>query len=88
MSRKSARSLKRKAIRTSGIQCGRTPLHVAAFGSQYDAVRALVAGGGNINLLENDRYDVITIAAVKDDVRMVKLAIELGGNAEDDHQPL
>ena len=59
---------------------GRTPLHVAAFASHYDAVRALVAGGGDINALENDRYDVITIAAVKNDVRMVKLAIELGGN--------
>lgn len=59
---------------------GRTPLHVAAFGSHYDAVRALVQGGADINALENDRYDVITIAAVKDDVRMVKLALELGGN--------
>jgi ankyrin repeat protein len=43
-------------------------------------VRALVGGGGDINALENDRYDVITIAAVKDDLRMVNLAIELGGN--------
>jgi len=61
---------------------GRTPLHVAAFGSHYDAVRALVAGGADINAQENDRYDVITIAAVSDDVAMVKLAIELGGNAK------
>ena len=61
---------------------GRTPLHVAAFRSQYQALRALVAGGGDIDAQENDRYDVITIAAVKDDVRMVKLAIELGGNAK------
>jgi ankyrin repeat protein len=61
---------------------GRTPLHVAAFGSHYDALRALAAGGGDINALENRRYDVITIAAVKDDVRMVKLALELGGNAK------
>ena len=59
---------------------GRTPLHVAAFGSRYDAVRALVAGGGNIDALENSRYDVVTIAAVKDDVRMVKLALELGAD--------
>ncbi len=62
-------------------KAGRSPLHVAAFGSHYDALRALVAGGGDINALEHDRYDVITIAAVKDDVRMVKLAIELGGNS-------
>ena len=32
---------------------GRTPLHVAAFESNYDAVGALVAGGGDINALEN-----------------------------------
>src|SRR5262245_36957089 len=61
-------------------KAGRTPLHVAAFESRYDALPLLVAGGSNINALENDRYDVITIAAVKDDARMVKLAIELGGN--------
>src|SRR5262245_17838395 len=62
-------------------KAGRTPLHVAAFQSRYDAVRALVAGGSNINALENDRYDVITSAAVKDDIRMGRLAIELGGKA-------
>jgi ankyrin repeat protein len=61
---------------------GRTPLHVAAFFSHYEAIGALVAGGGDINALEVDRYDVITIAAVKDDARMVTLAIELGGDAK------
>jgi ankyrin repeat protein len=59
---------------------GRTPVHVAAFASRYEAVRALVAGGADINALETSRYDVITIAAVQDDVRMVRLALELGGN--------
>jgi ankyrin repeat protein len=59
---------------------GRTPAHVAAFGSHYDVLRALVAGGCDINALERDRYDVITIAAVKDDRRLVELAIELGGS--------
>jgi hypothetical protein len=33
--------------------------------------------------LENDRYDALTIAAVKDDVRVVKLALELGGNPKE-----
>lgn len=61
---------------------GRTPLHVAAFFSHYAALGALVDGGGDINALEDDRYDVITIAAVKDDAHMVRLAVELGGNAK------
>ena len=71
-----------KADPNARDSAGRTPLHVAAFGSHDDAVRALVAGGADINAQENDRYDIITIAAVKDDVAMVKLAIELGGNAK------
>lgn len=59
---------------------GRTAAHIAAFGSRYDVLRTLVARGCDINALERDRYDVITIAAVNDDRRMVELAIELGGN--------
>ena len=59
---------------------GRTPLQVAAYGSHYDAVRALKAGGGDIRAFDRQRYDVITIAAVKDDVQMLRLAIELGGD--------
>ena len=59
---------------------GRTALHVAAFGSHGEALRALAAGGGDIDALENDRYDVITIAAVAGDALLVKLAVELGGN--------
>ena len=60
----------------------RTPLHVAVFHRKYDAARALIRLGADPNKLEIDRYDIITIAAVKDDVAMVKLAIELGGNAK------
>ena len=52
---------------------GRTPLHVAAFRAQGDAIRALVKGGADINAQENDRYDIITIAAVADDVNGLRL---------------
>jgi ankyrin repeat protein len=61
---------------------GRTPLHVAAFGRHHDAMRALVAAGANPNALENDRYDIVTIAAVADDVPTLKVALELGCSAK------
>jgi hypothetical protein len=57
---------------------GRTPLHVAAFGAQAEAMRALVTGGADPNALEAQRYDVVTIAAVRDDVATLKLALALG----------
>lgn len=59
----------------------RTPLHVAAYFGKHDAMRALVAAGANPHALENDRYDIITIAAVANDLPTMKLALELGGRA-------
>jgi ankyrin repeat protein len=61
---------------------GRTALHVAAYGSKHEAMRALVAAGANPNALENDRYDIVTIAAVANDVPTLKVALELGGSAK------
>lgn len=60
---------------------GRTPLHVAAFLSHQEAARALVQGGADPNALDGQRYDIVTIAAVKDDVAMVRLALALGASA-------
>jgi len=59
---------------------GRTPLHIAAYGAKHDAMRALVAAGANPNALENDRYDIVTIAAVANDVPTLRVALELGGS--------
>jgi ankyrin repeat protein len=59
----------------------RTPLHVAAYQKQHDAARVLLRLGADPNKLEIDRYDIITIAAVANDVPMLKIAIEGGGNA-------
>ena len=61
---------------------GRTPLHVATFARQRDAIRALVKAGADINLLDNDRYDGITIASVADDEETLHVLLALGGNAK------
>jgi uncharacterized protein len=58
----------------------RTPLHVAVYQRRRDAARALMRLGADPNRLEIDRYDIITIAAVANDVPMLKLALEGGGN--------
>ena len=58
----------------------RTPLHVAVYRKKHDAARALIRLGADPNRLEIDRYDIITIAAVANDVPMLKIAIEGGGN--------
>ncbi len=60
---------------------GRTPLIVAAFASQREAMRALVAAGADPNAQENDRYDIVTIAAVANDLPTLREAIALGGSA-------
>jgi uncharacterized protein len=60
----------------------RTPLHVAVYLKRYDAARALIRLGADPNKLEADRYDIITIAAVANDVPMLKIAIDGGGNAK------
>jgi ankyrin repeat protein len=58
----------------------RTPLHVAVYQKQHDAARALIRLGADPNKLDVDRYDIITIAAVANDVPMLKVALEGGGN--------
>lgn len=59
---------------------GRTPLHVAAFASQDGAIRVLAGSGADMNALEFQAYDVVTIAAVADDPELMSLAIELGND--------
>ena len=58
----------------------RTPLHVATFQKQHEATRLLLRLGANPNAREIDRYDIVTIAAVANDVPMLKIALDGGGN--------
>ena len=61
---------------------GRSPLHVAAFARQRDAIRALAKAGANLGALESDRYDAVTIAAVADDEATLAVLLALGACAK------
>jgi ankyrin repeat protein len=59
---------------------GRTPLHVATYARQAEAIGVLARAGARLDALENDRYDAVTIAAVADDVPTLALLLSLGAN--------
>ena len=44
-------------------------------------MRALVKAGADPNALESDRYDIVTIAAVADDVPTLRVALDVGCRA-------
>jgi uncharacterized protein len=55
---------------------------VAAFQGHGAAARALVAAGADPSLLDNQRYDAVTIAAVRDDVPTLKALLASGASAK------
>jgi ankyrin repeat protein len=61
---------------------GRTPVHVASFARQRDAIRALAKAGAELQLLESDRYDGVTIASVADDEETLRTLLALGASAK------
>jgi ankyrin repeat protein len=65
----------------------RTPLHVATYAGHHDAMRALVKAGADPNALDKDRYDIVTIAAVANDLPTLELALKLGGSARNVTSP-
>lgn len=77
---------KLKALIASGAKLdardarGRTPLHVATYARQREAVKMLAKAGANIDQLEDDRYDAVTIASVADDAATLALLLSLGAN--------
>jgi len=65
----------------------RTPLHLAAHFGHQAAAQALLKGGANPNALDAQQYDIVTIAAVNDDVPMLKLALAGGCSAKNITSP-
>lgn len=59
---------------------GRTPLHVAAYRSEEAMVALLADAGADMNALEHQNYDVVTVAAVADDVDLLRRALSLGAS--------
>ena len=66
---------------------GRTPLIVAAHRSLEAIARVLVEGGANANAKDKQRYDIVTIAAVNDDMPFLKAALALGCSASNVTSP-
>jgi ankyrin repeat protein len=56
----------------------RTPLLVAAYRKHHDAVRVLLRLGANANAKDLQRFDILTIAAINNDVELLKIALEGG----------
>jgi ankyrin repeat protein len=59
----------------------RTPLHVAAHLKRPEAAALLMKLDADANALDAQKYDIVTIAAVADDVPMLKVALAGGCKA-------
>ena len=66
---------------------GRTPLIIAAFASHEPVVKLLAEAGADMNAMEHRAYDIVTIAAVANDVEMLELALLLGASAGNTTSP-
>jgi ankyrin repeat protein len=61
---------------------GRTPLHVATFFARHDVIELLAKAGADLGAKEDDRYDAVTIAAVRDDVPTLRRLLDVGASAK------
>ncbi len=59
---------------------GRTPLLVAAHFGHHAAAQALLRAGAAANAMDAERYDLITIAAVRNDPEMIRIGLAAGAN--------
>ncbi|APW40482.1 hypothetical protein RD110_05275 [Rhodoferax koreense] len=79
---KTEKLIAQKADLNARDEQGRTPLHVATFARQVPVIRALAQAGADLSLLENDRYDAVTIAAVADDKATLAALLAAGASAK------
>lgn len=56
----------------------RTPLHLATYARRHEAIRMLAAAGADLDALDYQRYDPVTIAAVANDEATLALLLRLG----------
>ncbi len=66
---------------------GSTALHITAYASHEDVVIELAKAGANMDALEHLVYDIVTIAAVANDIEMLKAALENGSSASNITSP-
>ncbi len=71
-----------KADLNSTDSYGRTPLHLATHARKAEAVRVLMRDGARHDLLERDRYDAVTIAAVANDEETLRVLLANGASAK------
>jgi uncharacterized protein len=71
-----------KAVLEARDAGGRTPLHVATFARQHQAVAALLKAGADHAAMERGRYDAVTIAAVADDEETLRVLLAGGASAK------
>ncbi|MES2978610.1 MAG: ankyrin repeat domain-containing protein [Pseudomonadota bacterium] len=60
---------------------GRTAVHIATFARHRHVIAALVKAGVGLDLLDNERYDAVTIAAVANDEETLRVLLQLGASA-------
>ena len=65
----------------------RTPLHIATYAKHHEAIRLLAKEGANLNALEFQEYDAVTIASVANDKRTLALLLSLGASAKNITSP-
>lgn len=81
------RLLAKKALLDVRDAQQRTPLHVATYARQREAIRLLAAAGADLNAFEYQRYDPVTIAAVANDEETLALLLQLGASARNVTSP-